>query len=197
VNEICFSRRLEQKLCKTSRTLRPAGRVQLCETESVLGLEMKRVSQMKTIVIGLGNPILGDDGVGWRVAEEVHQQLDPDLHVDLDYLSLGGISLMEHLVGYERVILIDAFFSDEEPGSIKVSKLDDIPNYSAFHITSVHDTSLQNAMKLGRELGADLPEDVLVVGISTKQVYDFCEELSAPVADAIPKAAEIVVELAK
>jgi len=152
---------------------------------------------MKTIVIGLGNPILGDDGVGWRVAEEVHQQLDPDLHVDLDYLSLGGISLMEHLVGYERVILIDAFFSDEEPGSIKVSKLDDIPNYSAFHITSVHDTSLQNAMKLGRELGADLPEDVLVVGISTKQVYDFCEELSPPVADAIPKAAEIVVELAK
>ncbi len=152
---------------------------------------------MKTIVIGLGNPILGDDGVGWRVAEEVHQQLDPDLHVDLDYLSLGGISLMEHLVGYERVILIDAFFSDEEPGSIKVSRLDEIPNYSAFHITSVHDTSLQNAMKLGRELGADLPEDVLVVGISTKQVYDFCEELSPPVADAIPKAAEIVVELAK
>ena len=151
---------------------------------------------MKTIVIGLGNTILGDDGVGWRVAEEVHQQLDPDLHVDLDYLSLGGISLMEHLVGYQRVILIDAFFSAEEPGSIKVSRLDDIPNYSAFHITSVHDTSLQNAMKLGRELGADLPDDVMVVGITTKQVYDFCEELSPPVAEAIPKAAEIVVELA-
>ena len=154
------------------------------------------VYQMKTIVIGLGNPILGDDGVGWRVAEEVHHQLDPALHVDLDYLSLGGISLMEHLVGYQRVILIDAFSSDEQPGSIKVSRLDDIPNYSAFHITSVHDTSLQNAMKLGRELGADLPDDVIVVGISTKQVYDFCEELSPPVAEAIPKAAEIVVELA-
>ncbi len=151
---------------------------------------------MKTIVIGLGNPILGDDGVGWRVAEEVHQQLDPALHIDVDYVSLGGISLMEHLVGYERVILIDAFFSDEEPGLIRVSRLDEIPNYSAFHITSAHDTSLQNAMKLGRELGADLPEDVMVVGISIKPVYDFSEELSPPVADAIPKATEIVVELA-
>ena len=151
---------------------------------------------MKTIVIGLGNPILGDDGVGWRVAEEVHNLLDPALHIDVDYLSLGGINLMEHLIGYERVILIDAFFSDEEPGSINVSKLQEIPNYSAFHTTSTHDTSLQNALKLGKDLGADLPEDVIVVGITTKRVYDFSEELSPPVEKAIWKAAELVMELA-
>ncbi len=150
---------------------------------------------MKTIVIGLGNPILGDDGVGWRVAEKVHNQLDPALHIDVDYLSLGGINLMEHLIGYERVILIDAFFSEEEPGLIKVSRLDEIPNYSAFHITSAHDTSLQNAMKLGRDLGADLPEEVIVVGITTKPAYDFSQELSPPVENAISKAAQIVMEL--
>jgi len=105
---------------------------------------------MKTIVIGLGNPILGDDGVGWCVAEEVKDQLTslptPLLkgegsHIDVDYLLLGGISLMEHLIGYERAILIDAFISDEKPGSITVSKLEELPNYSAFHITSMHDTS--------------------------------------------------------
>jgi hydrogenase maturation protease len=151
---------------------------------------------MKTIVIGLGNPILGDDGVGWRVAAEVHHQLDPALHIDIDYLSLGGISLMEHLVGYQRVVLIDAFYSDEEPGLIKVSKLEEIPNYSAFHITSAHDTSLQNALKLGKDLGADLPVEIMVMGITTKQVYDFSQELSPPVERAIPKAAEIVMELA-
>src|ERR1044071_3125435 len=91
---------------------------------------------MKTIVIGLGNPVLGDDGVGWRIAEEVHNQLDPALHINVDYLSLGGISLMEHLIGYERVILIDAFYSNEESGSIHVSRLEELPNYSAYHITS-------------------------------------------------------------
>lgn len=150
---------------------------------------------MKTMVIGLGNPILGDDGVGWCVAKELKHLLTPALDVDVDYLSLGGISLMEHLIGYERVILIDALFSEEEPGSIRVSKLDDIPDYSAFHITSAHDTSLQNAMQLGRDLGAQLPDDVMVVGISAKHVYDFSEELSPPVAQAIPKATQIVVEL--
>src|SRR5215212_8239361 len=108
---------------------------------------------MKTIVIGLGNPILGDDGVGWKVAEEVRKQLTPSPltplptgergDVDIEFLSLGGISLMEHLIGYERAILIDAFNSNQETGSVIVSKLNELPDYSAFHITSVHDTSLR------------------------------------------------------
>ena len=160
---------------------------------------------MKTIVIGLGNPILGDDGVGWRVAEEVRNQLtshpntllmEEGNHVDVDCLSLGGIGLMERLIGYEHVILIDAFFSAAEPGTILISGLGELPDDCASHITSAHDTSLQNAIKLGRELGAKLPENITVVGISTTHVYDFSEELSRPVAEAVQKAAQIVMELA-
>lgn len=150
---------------------------------------------MKTIVIGLGNPILGDDGVGWCIAEKLKHQIQPEMKVDVDCLSLGGISLMEHLIGYERAILIDAFISEQEPGSITVSKLSDLPNYSAFHITSAHDTSLQNAIKLGKSLGAKLPDDVTVVGISAKYVYDFSEELSQPVSDSVQKATKIVINM--
>lgn len=150
---------------------------------------------MKTLVIGLGNPILGDDGVGWRVAEEVKHQINADLQVDVDCLSLGGISLMERLIGYERAILIDALISDEATGAITVSKLSELPDYSAFHITSVHDTSLQNAIKLGKSLGAKLPDDVTVIGISAKYVYDFSEELSQPVSESVPKATEIVINM--
>ncbi|MGZ9234350.1 MAG: hydrogenase maturation protease [Anaerolineales bacterium] len=176
---------------------------------------------MKTIVIGLGNPILGDDGIGWKVAEEVKKQLsspsprlrhrsptraEPDGeagrgagdegdNVEVDFLSLGGLSLMEHLVGYERAILIDAIASDQAQGSVILSKLSEMPDFSALHTTSTHDTSLQNALKLGKSMGANLPEDVTVVGIVTNQVYDFSEELSPPVAEAIPKAAKIVMDL--
>ena len=166
---------------------------------------------MKTIVIGLGNPILGDDGIGWNVAEEVKKQLTSpstslrstaggllrgeEDKVDVDFLSLGGISLMENLVGYERAILIDAVASDEEIGSVIVSKLSEMPDYSALHTTSAHDTSLQNALKLGKAMGADLPQDVIVVGIATSRVYDFSEALSPPVAEAIPKATQIVISL--
>ena len=159
---------------------------------------------MKTIVIGLGNPILGDDGVGWKVAEEVQKQITspptPLLagegsEVDVEFLSLGGISLMEHLIGYERAILIDALNSNQETGSVIVSKLNEMPDYSAFHITSVHDTSLRTALQLGKAMGASLPGEITVVGIATQHVYDFGEELSPPVAEAIPKAAQIVIRL--
>ena len=151
----------------------------------------------RTLIIGLGNPILGDDGVGWRVAEELKKQLPPDLPVDVDCLSLGGISLMERLIGYDRAILIDAFALDEPIGSILVLKLSDLPNYSAFHTTSTHDTSLQNAIELGKSMGAHLPDDIIVVGIATKHVYDFSENLSPPIADAVPQAANIVLNLLK
>lgn len=150
---------------------------------------------MKTIIIGLGNPILGDDGIGWKVAEQVKQQLASDSPVDVEFLSLGGISLMEHLIGYERAILIDAVTSDQEIGSVIVSNLNEMPDYSAFHITSVHDTSLQNALKLGRLMGAKLPEDVTIVGIASKHIYDFSDELSPPVMESIPKAIRIVINL--
>lgn len=150
---------------------------------------------MKTIIIGLGNPILGDDGVGWKVAEEVKKQLPPDLCVAVEFLSLGGISLMERLIGYERAVLVDAIASDLEPGSVITSNLADMLDVSAFHTTSVHDTSLQNALKLGKAMGADLPEQVTVVGIATNHVYDFSEELSLPVAQAISQATQIVIDL--
>ena len=152
---------------------------------------------MKTLIVGLGNPILGDDGVGWKVAEKIEQQFPPVHCVAVDRLSLGGISLMEHLIGYDRAILIDAFASDEDLGSIHVMKLNDMPHYSAFHIASAHDISLQNAIEIGKSLGAYLPEDIMVIGIATRHIYDFSEELSPPVADAMPQVVKIVVDLLK
>jgi hydrogenase maturation protease len=152
---------------------------------------------MKTLVVGLGNPILGDDGVGWKVAEEIEQHLPHDQAIVVDRLSLGGISLMEHLIGYDRTILIDAFAGEDGLGSIHVMKLGDLPNYSAFHISSAHDTSLQNAIEMGRSLGAYLPEDITVVGIVTHRIYDFSEDLSPPVAEAIPQTVKIVLGLLK
>lgn len=166
---------------------------------------------MKTIVIGLGNPILGDDGVGWSVAEEVKRRLavsgtlekggdaeskrGEPVYIDVEFLSLGGISLMEHLIGYERAILIDAVTSAQETGSVLAASLNDMPDYSAFHITSPHDTSLQNALKLGRTMGAKLPDELVVVGIAIDHVFEFGENLSPPVAAAVPNAAQVVINL--
>lgn len=150
---------------------------------------------MKTLIVGLGNPALGDDGVGWRVAEEVCRSLPEDVHADVNCLSLGGFGLMEHLIGYDRVILVDAFEMDAPVGSISVLKLSQLPHYSAFHITSAHDVSLQDALELGRNMGARLPDDVVIVGVATERIHAFSESLSSPVEQVVPVAVNIVLGL--
>ena len=157
---------------------------------------------MKTIIVGLGNPILGDDGVGWKVAADVKNRLDSlalspgeKSQLDVAFLSLGGISLMENLISYDRAILIDAVTSKEGNGSVNVFELDELPDVSSFHLASAHDMSLQTALQVGKAMGAKLPERVTVVGIAIVPVHEFSEELSIPIAQAVSKAAQIVIEL--
>jgi hydrogenase maturation protease len=153
---------------------------------------------MKTLVIGLGNPILGDDGVGWRVVEEIARQTVSNPEVEVDCVSLGGLSLMERLTGSERVILVDSIYTGKNPdGTIRQLSLNEIPDISSGHTASAHDTSLLNAMKLGRSMEIPLPSDknVFIIAIEAENVYDFSEMLSPKVEAAVPQAVEIVLKL--
>jgi hydrogenase maturation protease len=153
---------------------------------------------MKTLVIGLGNPILGDDGVGWVVAEKVmHALVDPQ-SVEVDFASLGGLSLMERLTGSEKVILIDSIFTGQKPvGTVSSFRLADLPDLNAGHSASAHDTSLHNALMVGRSMDINLPADeqVFIVAVEAENVYDFTEELSPAVAGAVPGAVSTVLGL--
>jgi len=160
---------------------------------------------MKTLVIGLGNPILGDDGVGWEVAEEVKQKLPltsslfPHQEVgsiEVDTAALGGLSLMERMLGYDRVVLVDSMETGQNPvGSVQVFPLASLPDPMAGHSASAHDTSLITALKTAESLSASIPKKVDVVAIEAQNVYDFSEELSPPVAAAVPFAAQAILDL--
>jgi len=153
-----------------------------------------------TLVVGLGNPILGDDGVGWRVVEEVSAQLalesQLDRGIEYEYYSLGGLSLMERMEGYKDVIVVDSILTKSRPNgttySIPLSKL---PDFSYGHTTAIHDTSLATALEMGRTMGLVLPDDVWVVAVEAELVYDFSEELSPEVRRAVPTAVKILREI--
>lgn len=150
------------------------------------------------LVIGLGNPILGDDGLGWRVAEAVQKTLagEASSTVEFDYLSLGGLSLMERLIDYERVLLVDAMTSGQNPvGTVSVFPLEQLPTQACGHLSSAHDTSLQNALQVGRRLGAHLPDEIVVVAVESPYVYDFSETLTPSAAAALPTAVQAAIEV--
>jgi hydrogenase maturation protease len=156
------------------------------------------MKENNTLIIGLGNPILGDDGVGWVIAEKLRAKLASNTNLEFEFLSLGGLSLMERLTGYDNVVLIDALSSGLHPkGHVASFPLSEVPDLTTGHTSSAHDTSLRNALNLGRSMNINLPrdEDILIVAVEAENVYDFSEKLSPKVAAAVPKAVELIMHL--
>jgi len=149
------------------------------------------------IIIGLGNPILGDDGFGWEVARQLESQYPGMSNVfEIECASLGGLSLMERLIGHKIAILIDIVHLGQNPlGTLYCLPMEQLPDYSVGHTASSHDTTLRTAIQVGRSLGASLPDTIWVVGVETTNTYDFSEELSPPVAAAVPCAAQCILDL--
>jgi hydrogenase maturation protease len=151
---------------------------------------------MRTLVIGLGNPILTDDGVGIWTARAVAEALPPDAPIDVIELSVGGLSLMEAMVGYQHVVLIDAIKTrDGVPGQVYHIGMDNLPE--TMNTASVHDANLATALRLGRSLGAVLPadDDIDVIAVEAVDVLTFGDTPIPAVADAVPVAAGLVLDV--
>lgn len=161
---------------------------------------------LKTLILGLGNPILGDDGVGWRIVEALRDQTPTHSAsdrtpqaarrpVEFDCAALSGLSLMERLIGYDRVLLIDSLNVPEYPiGEVVQSDIQMITNRLSSRLASAHDTTLTTALEIGRQLGAPLPDEISIIGINTTACFDFSETLSNEVASAVPKAVQLATE---
>jgi hydrogenase maturation protease len=152
----------------------------------------------KTLVVGLGNPILTDDGVGVIVANKVEGALGL-LGLDsvtVTEASVGGLRLMELMVGFDRVILIDAILTSNgaKPGTIQFLSLEDLRDISPTqHSTCAHDTSLITALELGKHLGLHLPDDIIIYAVEVANVSDFSDQPTPTVAEAVPKVTELVL----
>ena len=153
-------------------------------------------SPVDTLIIGLGNPILGDDGVGWQVAEEVRARVPGNERVEVDCLAVGGLRLMERMLGYRHVILIDAIQSGENPeGTVSTFRLDELRRPGMGHTASAHDASLITALQTAHAMGGAIPHRVDIVAIEARACHDFSEQLSPRIAAATAMATLRVFEL--
>jgi hydrogenase maturation protease len=148
---------------------------------------------MKTLVLGLGNPLLRDDAVGLHVARRLQSLLGgrPDVEIDEEYR--GGLRLMERLIGFDRAIIVDAMCSGGTPGTVHRLTPDGVPTQ---HSASAHDANLRTALDLGRRAGAKLPGDdgITLIGIEASDVLSFDEDLTPEVEAAIPGAVQLVLD---
>ena len=148
---------------------------------------------MKTLILGLGNPILTDDGVGIYIARAVAQRCS---RVDVTFAeaSVGGLRLLEVIAGYERVIIVDAIqTASGQPGDLYRLHPSDL--HVSLHAGSTHDLSLVGALALGRGLDIPLPQDeaITILAVEVEEVSTFGETCTPRVQAAIPRVAQIVL----
>jgi hydrogenase maturation protease len=140
---------------------------------------------MKTIILGIGNPLLGDDGIGVHIAHLLKDKVQsPSVKVDEAFT--GGMNLLDLIRGYERAILIDTIHRQDQPvGSIARYDLSDLPTQ---HSLNPHDTSLAEAITLAHRLGdTQIPSEILIYGITVHEICtEFSEELSQTLKDRLP-----------
>ncbi|MHB8880559.1 MAG: hydrogenase maturation protease [Thermodesulfovibrionales bacterium] len=154
---------------------------------------------MRTVVIGLGNPLLTDDGVGIRVSRMIrdllaHQQgcgEDGD-SIDVREVYAGGIRLMDAMTGYDRACIVDAMVTGRfRPG--EVSEFDQAGLCGTRNMVCTHDTNLPTALELGRMLGLHLPSVIKIWGIEACDVTSFSEQLTGEVGCAVPVAVSAIL----
>ena len=147
---------------------------------------------MKTIILGVGNQILGDDGVGIHVANELKHCIQ-DPNITIEEAITGGMNLLDLILGYDRAIIIDAVKTEEgESGEVKRILLSD---FSTMHSCNPHDVSLIEAIEMAKKMGElRIPQEIIIIGVLMKQIpCEFGEELSEKIAAAVPKAVEMIL----
>ncbi|MBN1395364.1 MAG: hydrogenase maturation protease [Pirellulales bacterium] len=147
----------------------------------------------KTLIIGLGNPLVGDDGVGLRIVEELKPLLADRTDVELAVDYWGGLRLMERMIGYDRAIVVDAIQTGAAPGTIHRLTAEGIPTQRS---ASAHDVNLSTALEFGRRAEARLPanKNIRLVAVEAEDVLNFGERFSPTVEAAVPLAVEAVLD---
>lgn len=153
----------------------------------------ERIIALRTLVLGMGNTILCDDGIGIYVVRELAERFQRE-DVDFDEASAGGMRILDVVGGYDRVIMVDAIQTrDGHPGEIHRLTPQDLR--FSLHAGSSHDLSLPGALALGRGMGLRLPddEDFVIVAVEVEDVLSFGEECTPAVQRAIPRAVDMVL----
>jgi hydrogenase maturation protease len=147
---------------------------------------------VKTLVLGIGNDILGDDGVGIHIAREAARKIStPD--VTVEETGAAGLSLLERIRGYDRLIIADAILTENtEVGKIHRLTLKDLAKTN--DSITPHEAALRTTLEIGNSLfPGEMPKDVVIFAVETHNVEDIGNEMTPAVKAAVPKVVKMIL----
>jgi len=136
---------------------------------------------MRTLVLGLGNELAGDDAVGLLIARALLVELDGV--ADVVESSASGLALIEILAGYDRAVIVDSIVTGRNPpGTITEMGLADVGRVVA---PSAHQAGLPELAAVAERLGLGFPSQTVVLALEVVDPYTLGAPLSEPVAGAV------------
>jgi hydrogenase maturation protease len=148
------------------------------------------VRNMKTLILGLGNPILTDDAIGFRIAQELKYKTS-----DLEVIeaSEAGIALLDYVIGYDKLIIIDSIKTGKgKPGELYKLELEDLKPTMDF--SSSHGVDIATAFKVGEGLGYRMPKHVSIYAVEVRDNTTFGEKCTEEVEERIPFVVRQIIE---
>lgn len=149
---------------------------------------------MKTAIYGIGNILLGDDGIGPAVVNYLFANNTFGDDITLEDLGTPSLDLPNYLTGFDRVIFIDAVAVDAPPGTIRLFSRDEITAVSPGIRISPHEPTINDAL-IVLDFAGGAPRDVVLIGV-VPHTLENGMNLSPAVGKAIPRAAMLARALA-
>lgn len=141
---------------------------------------------MKILILGMGNPILSDDGVGLLVAEMMRDSIRG---ADVAFSSMIGLDLFDLILGYHTIFIIDAMTTKgAEVGGLK--KIYEHDRCGTLHLFSSHGMNIFELMELGSRCGFEMPHLKVVYGIEIGSEIAFGRSLSTALNEKLPAIIE-------
>jgi hydrogenase maturation protease len=149
------------------------------------GLATPRVPTMKkaVIVIGLGNTLMSDEGVGVRVVQRLSDFAGRFPSVDFVDAGTGGMSILHLIKGKDKAIFIDCARMGEGPGNIRKFTPQELKSTKVLSHQSLHEADLIKIIDLAKQLG-QCPAEIIIFGVEPQSVEPGCE-LSKLLADRL------------
>lgn len=152
----------------------------------------------RTVVLGLGNPVLSDDGVGLAVATELKRLLAvaPIRGVDVLASTRAGFELIDLLRGYTRAVILDCILlPDARPGRVCRLTLDDVSGCA--RLVNAHEVSIGTAFRLAERMGIPMPHEAVVIAVEAADTATLAEGLTPAVQAAVAPLAQEIYESLK
>lgn len=145
----------------------------------------------KIVIIGVGNLIMRDDGVGIHVVQELQKTKLPE-NVEVQDADTNAFMALEYMDNKDKAIIIDAYRGGKKPGTIHKLAFSPSDEQPANIKLSLHDLDFTDAIKSAKH-AFKLPPDIVIIGVEP-EVVEFGLELSLRVQKAIPRIIEAVLK---